>query len=77
MVRRMGQLLSGKIECEVCGSFYEVFTWHAYRDGKYRIRVWQCQKRAACGAPHVSDEALGIVIDVAIKDMWQVRRKFD
>ncbi|ERK34949.1 hypothetical protein I131_13370 [Enterococcus faecium CRL1879] len=59
VVRRSNVPLSAKMFCEICGNYYGPRTWHAYKGSKERERVWQCQKRTACGTPHVYDELLG------------------
>ena len=58
--RSSASILSGRIKCGCCGSWYGPKVWHS--NDKYRRVVWQCNHKfdggEKCRTPHLEEETL-------------------
>ena len=58
--RSSASILSGRIKCGCCGSWYGPKVWHS--NDKYRRVIWQCNHKfdggEKCRTPHLEEETL-------------------
>ena len=70
-------VLSAKLVCEDCGSFYGSKVWHS--TDKYRCTVWRCNnkfvKEHRCTTPTVDEETVRRAFIVAYNQLMRDRRQ--